>query len=216
MMRWRLLILTGLLLLILLGSHLSRRIECASLVHDDFLRTLQLPFRDWNATDLAIPSSDLRLLEPDATLMRQYSGPNGQWAQLAIIAGHRKKSIHTPGFCMAGGGWDVVSQRCSVLTLTDRKIPTIAMVVSKDGRQSLVTYFFTDGDYSTNSLIEFQAAQLLKRFKARIPLGALVRIIVPIATSETEAQMITTEFAKSTLPMEMSTLRQTCLDVHPN
>src|SRR5436309_3176064 len=110
MTRWRLLILNSLLLLTLLGSQLGRRVESASLAHSDFLRALPLPFRNWKTADTLLAQSDLDLLEPDATLMRQYKSSDGQWAELAIIAGHRKKSIHTPGFCMAGGGWEILTQ----------------------------------------------------------------------------------------------------------
>jgi EpsI family protein len=213
MTRWRLPIMSSLLLLTLLGSHLGRRVESASLAHGDFLLALKLPFRDWKAADSALPAHELSLLEPDAALMRQYTAPDGQWAQLAIIAGHRKKSIHTPGFCMAGGGWDVISQQGSTLIVSGRVLPTIRMLLSKDGKHNLVTYFFTDGEFSTNNLIQFQGAQLLRRFEARVPLGSLVRIIVPVATNEAEAVSLTDEFAQATLPGALSALRQARLDV---
>jgi EpsI family protein len=213
MIRWRLLILNSLLLLTLLGSHLGRKVESASLAHGDFLRALPLPYMGWNTSDQSIPQSDLSLLEPDATLMRHYAGSDGQWAELAIIAGHRKKSIHTPGFCMAGGGWDVLTQQTSSLTVSGRSIPATRMVLRKDGRQMLVTYFFTDGEYSTGDLIQFQGAQLLRRFQARVPLGALVRIIVPVATDEASAEVFTADFASATLPKALKALRKARLDV---
>jgi EpsI family protein len=214
MVRWRLPLLNCLLLLTLLCSHRGRSVEGASLVHSDFLRALPLPFRDWKPVVQSIPPSELNLLEPDATLMRHYVGTDGQWAELAIIAGHRKKSIHTPGFCMAGGGWDVLTQHGSTLTVSDRRIPAIRMLLSKDGHQMLVTYFFTDGEYYSSNLIQFQCAQLLKRIEARVPLGALVRITVPVATSEADAATIAGDFTQATLPAAMAALRQARLDIH--
>src|SRR5690348_5237784 len=105
MVRFRLLIINSLLLLTILGSHWGRSVESATIAHPDFLARLELPFRDWKATDSVLSDSDRNLLQPDAILLRRYLASDGHWAELAVVAGHRKRSIHTPGFCMAGGGW---------------------------------------------------------------------------------------------------------------
>ncbi len=213
MIRFRLLILNAILLLALLGSHTGRRIESASFAHSDFLKDLNLPFRGWTTKDELLTPGDVRLLEPDATLIRTYEGPRHVWARLAVIAGHRKKSVHNPGFCMAGGGWDILTQQDTTLTLPGRSIKAIRVLMSKDGHMLLATYFYTDGSYCTNNLVQFQGVQVLKRFRAEVPIGALVRIEVPVVSSQSEAESTTNDFVQATLPKTLDTLRAAHLTV---
>jgi EpsI family protein len=199
-------------LLVLLAGVLGRRVESAALRGPDFLRQLNLPFRGWTTSDSQLPARDRQVLEPDAVLVRRYSG-QGQQAELAVIAGHRKKTVHTPGFCMAGGGWDTLWQHEAAITLPERQIPAIQMLMSQDRHQILVTYFFTDGDYCTSSLLQFQAVQTLKRFRARVPVGALVRIIVPLQSDEDAARALSADFARAMLPGVLDSLRHARIEV---
>ena len=214
MFRYRLLIINSILLLALLGAYWGRRVEDAVPSRTDFLRPLDLPFRGWKTTDAVLTPSDLNLLKPDAVLVRRYQGPDGQSAELAVIAGHRKQSVHTPGFCMVGGGWEALVQGECDLVLGDRRIPAVRSVMAVGARQVVATYFFTDGDYCTRSLVQFQGVQLLKRFRQEIPVGALVRILVPIRTDRAEAERLADDFARATVPKVLASLRLTHLQTH--
>ena len=211
MIRYRLLILNALLLLAVIGSHAGRRIESASFAHADFLANLKLPFRNWTTREEQLTPRELELLEPDATLIRRYIAPNHAWAQLAIIAGHRKKSVHTPGFCMAGGGWDTLWQQERTLALPGRNVKATRAMMGKDGQQLLATYFFTDGSFCTNNLVQFQGMQMLKRFRAEVPLGALVRILVPVVTDAADAEKTSDDFVAAVVPPSLDALRDTHL-----
>lgn len=213
MLRCRLWILNSVLLLTLLASLWGRRIESATLPHADFLRQLNLPFRDWTPTDAILTTDERQLLEPDAVLVRRYQSRTGESAELAVIAGHRKKTVHTPGFCMAGGGWETLWQQETLIALPDRKVTATQALMAREGRQILVTYFFTDGDYCTRSLVQFQGVQMLKRFHARVPLGALVRLIIPVQTDEDAARTLQADFARALLPPVLQSLRQARLEV---
>ena len=59
----------------------------------------------------------------------------------------------------------------------------------------------------------FQGSQMIKRFASQVPLGALVRIIVPVGKDPTEAENLTTEFEQAMLPGVLTALRQTHLNV---
>jgi len=211
LIRTRLIILNSLLLLTLLASHWGRRLEGATVAHTDFLQKVHLAFRDWKASEVPIPPSELRILEPDGVLIRRYTAGDGQWAELAVIAGHRKRSIHTPAFCMAGGGWATETQNIATLALPGQTISGMRMLMVNGDRRNLVTYFFTDGAYTTGNLVQFQGAQMLKRFGAQVPLGALVRIQVPVGRDPAEAEALTAEFAQATLPTALAALRNTHL-----
>jgi hypothetical protein len=230
--RYRWFIVNAIFLVALLGSQVGRRIENATVTHPDFLKELNLPFRGWVTSDTAITQDELDLLQPDATLVRRYKAPDNPvtsgpkagkeaaaakdvkgipeapWAELAVIAGHRKRSVHTPAFCMTGGGWEILSKKNFDIALSDgRRIPATRAVMIKDNAQLVTTYFFTDGDYCTRDLLRFQGAQIMKRFQAKVPLGALVRVIVPVSRSQADSENLSDVFSQAVVPGVLESLR---------
>ncbi len=217
MARYRLLLANACLLLALLGGYWGRKIEGATLRRGDLFSRLNLPYRDWRATDFAVPPEELRLLEPDATLARRYVSPTGQTIEIMVIAGHRKRSIHLPAYCMAGGGWDTLAQRDVSLPVPGGAVPAAQARMTREGSTMLATYFFTDGTRSTRSLTQFQAQQIADRFHARLTPGALVRIIAPISSvsdSQTAAEKTTADFAAAVLPAILDSLRHARLEIN--
>ena len=217
MARYRLLLANVFLLLALLGGYWGRRIEGASLTSGDLLRRLNLPYRDWRTTDFAIPPDELRLLEPDATLARRYQSPTGAAVELVVIVGHRKRSIHLPAYCMAGSGWDTLSQADILLPQPGgAAIPAAQARMTRNNSTTLATYFFTDGNHSTRSLTEFQARQIADRFHARLAPGALIRILVPVGGGQDAARQsaaLTEDFAACVLPDVLDAVRYSRLEV---
>lgn len=214
MLRSRLLQLNLILLLALLGSHWGRSIEGAKIAHSDVLQKLALPFRDWKSVDGAIEKSDWEILQPDAALVRRYVSADNQTAELTVVMGHRKKTVHTPTLCMSGGGWEVVSQRYIDLPLPGRKVHAVRQVMTHEGKRVAMTYFFTDGDFCSPSLAQFQTVQLVKRLKATVPLGALVRTIVPISPDAADSDSLSDAFAAATIPNILTTIQNTRLETH--
>ncbi|HEY3285457.1 MAG TPA: EpsI family protein [Armatimonadota bacterium] len=213
MMRYRLLVVNGLLLLGLLGARWATGLQNTALVDRDFLRPLSLPFRDWRTSDLSVPKDQLEVLQPDAVLLRHYESKRGDQVELAVIAGSRKRSVHTPGYCMPGGGWEVIDQRHAPLELPGRSITaTRALMANDKGQALLATYFFTDGDYATDNLVRFQAMQLWKRLRREVPLGALVRVLVPLRKDSASAIKLSDEFCRATLPPTLARLHQVRLE----
>lgn len=206
--RYRLFAVNGVLLFALAGTHWGRSIDAATLQQKDLFQRANIQFRDWKPSDQKLSAAEQELLQPDASLIRRFQGEKGAAAELAVVAGHRKQSVHTPGFCMAGGGWELISQRQCALPLPDGPVPATRTLMLRNGVQILVTYFFTDGRYSTPSLMKFQGAQLVRRLQAQVPLGALVRIIVPVGKHPEEAEKLADEFARDTVPPVMQSLRE--------
>lgn len=217
--KYRLLILNAVLLTAFLGSFLGRSIESGQVIKSDFLPSLRLPFHDWKTRDVLLTQVEQTVLDPDSVLVRDYTSPEGEVAELAVIAGHRKRSIHTPDFCMTGSGYEKLWEHAYTLKLPDGKeiLATRSLMQWKD-RHLVTTYFFTDGDYCTPSLVRFQGTQLLKRFQAQVPLGALVRVIVWAGSSEQTADQVaerrSDEFAAAMVPAVLAALRQARVNVH--
>ena len=206
--RYRLLLANAVLALALFGSYWGRRVEGATVSRADLLSRLSLPFRGWKTSDIGLSSAEMQMLQPDAVLVRRYHAPDGRWAELAVIAGHRKSTVHTPGFCMVGGGWEVLSKRAVTLALPGGSVEATQTVMGRQRQALVATYFFTDGSYTTRDLVRFDAEQLLKRFGRSVPLGALVRIIVPVSKSPAESVKLSDDFARRTVPPVLGALRQ--------
>src|SRR5579871_2272476 len=113
MFRFRFLILNGILLLTLLSSYWGRRMENIPVSQTDFLKGLELPFHGCQTTDVDISADERSMLQPDAVLIRRYSSARGWEAELAVIAGHQKRSVHDPGVLYGGRrlGYPVAKER---------------------------------------------------------------------------------------------------------
>lgn len=203
----RVLVVNAALLLALLGGYWGRRTTAPADVPPDLLSRMPLPFRGWATADQGLTARENALLRPDAVLLRRYRSPGGQTADLAVIAGHRKQTVHTPAFCMAGEGWEMVARRDIAVALEDRRIGATRVLLVSHGQELLSTYFFTDGRLCTRSLLRFQGAQLLERLHARPPFGALVRILVPVSGDRKAAERLSDDFARSVLPEILKSLR---------
>lgn len=201
------------LLLVVGGSYWGRRIEGATIDQPKFLAQLDVPFRDWKTSEMKLSQREMEILEPDAVLVRRYHNPKGGFAELALIAGHRKKSVHTPGFCMTAGGWELLEQRPYALPVGEQSVSATRAVFSQKRQRLIATYYFTDGSYCTRNLVQFQMVQLVKRFQAGVPLGALVRILVPVVEDQASAEKLSDEFAAAMLPTVMKSLNSTRLQL---
>jgi EpsI family protein len=214
LLKSRLLLLNTMLLLALLGSHWGRRIENATIAHQDVLKHLSLPFRDWKASDVAISKADWDQLEPDAALIRHYQSPEHQVAELTVLLGHRKRTVHTPTLCMNGGGWEIMSQRYLDLPIPGKEVHAVRQLMTREGKFVLMTYFFTDGEFCSPSLAHFQSVQLISRLKANVPIGALVRTIVSVESDPIAAENISNAFASAVVPHVLDTIQHTRLEIH--
>jgi EpsI family protein len=202
------LLVNALLVLTLAASWAGRRSESAVLPQPDFFRGVTLAYREWKTTELTLTKDELTLLEPDALIIRRYTSPEGRELELAVIAGHKKRTVHTPAFCMPSDGWDILAQHEVRLPVGGRTVPAMQALMQKDRQRLLTTFLFTDGEFATANLIRFQGEQLVHRLKGQVPLGALVRVLAPVGTSEAETRRLVDDFVGATLPDVMRGLRR--------
>ena len=210
--RYRLLAANTVLLLALIGSLWAQRSEGSVVPYGDFLREVRLPFRGWPAKDHPLSEVEFQTLLPDSALLRMYEGPKGQAVDLTVIAGHRKRTVHHPGYCMVGGGWDAVSQRRHTMRVGDREVTVTRVLMTKENQAMVGTYFFTDGELATTSMQQFQWSQLKQRLQGKTPLGALVRVLVPVVERGNEgvlaAEKLSDDFAGELLPTVLQSMRE--------
>jgi|YelNatPaOPRAMG01_1025707.scaffolds.fasta_scaffold28786_2 EpsI family protein len=202
-------VIAGCIMLVaLLGNLSNKSIENATYANSDAIAKLNINYHDWKTSDGTISSGDLKLLRPDSYLIRQYLSPDKtQEVDLAVIAGHRKQSIHTPGFCMVGGGWEITGRKPVTVNLPTGPLTVMQSFMAQSGHQLVALYFYTDGSYSTDNLIKFQAVELLKRIERRAPEGALVRVIVPMRGDPNPAVDLAHDFLLHAAPNILSALK---------
>jgi EpsI family protein len=206
--KYRLLLINLVLGLTVMGAWWGRSTEAADVPRTELLKHMSVPFRDWQPEDILLSPDEVELLQPDdAVVRRYYARDRSNFAEIAVIAGHRKRTVHTPGFCMAGSGWETILQRPANLNLPTGAIPVTRMISTKERQRILTTYLFTDGDFVTNSLPRFMLAQVTKRLRGRIPIGAMVRVVVPVTTDDQDAEKLTVEFAAAVFPHVFRTLK---------
>lgn len=178
----------------------SRRVESIASTKVDYFQNLPLQYRDWTITHSDISDSDRTVLRPDAVTLRRYSSPNGEIIDLAVIAGHRKQTVHTPSFCMVGGGWNTLTEDSITLTIAGKKVPMRRALMENDGHKAIMAYFFTDGALCLESLPKFQFELFKRRLSGVISQGALVRVIVPVLGDTETATRLSDDFAVSIMP----------------
>lgn len=189
------------------GSAYARRADGGDGVRADFLAEMPLPYHDWKEEKLGLTAGERSMLQPDAQLLRRYRSPAAGTIEIAVIAGHRKKTVHTPDFCLVGGGWETLSQRDVVLTAGDSSVPAVQALLLRDGERMMATYFFTDGESSFRSLPQFQIRQIVKRLQGRTSLGAMVRILSSASQGEGDVAKRSDDFARTTLPAVFAALK---------
>lgn len=206
MHKYRFIVLNLILGFIFTSGVIGHQLESRPVNQTDFLKNMNLTFNKWDYKDVSMTIGDYKILEPDSSLIRNFKSSNGDELQLAIVAGHRKKTIHTPIFCMTGGGWEIVTQRSVNLHAGDQLIPATQVLLAQNKTYILATYFFTNGFYHTSNLLSFQFVQILNKYKMSTPTGALVRIITS-ASNENKSKQITEEFANTAIPVILKELR---------
>ena len=154
------------------------------------LEKIPLRLAGWQGRDLGpFDNVTLAMLRPDAYLNREYVRRDGAPIQLAIVFGHRKTTFHSPGFCLLGGGWNITDK--SRLRFRPRgggrPITVNRFLLTREGRQAVVLYYYLEGRRSTASWVVHQAYLAWDRARGERPVGALVRLAVPVGSDASAA-----------------------------
>ncbi|MGQ9488935.1 MAG: exosortase C-terminal domain/associated protein EpsI [Armatimonadota bacterium] len=147
-----------------------------------------------------------QILTPDAYIARNYASEAGSPVNVLVIYGHQKNTFHSPGYCLPGGGWAIQKK-------TIERIPVAApdgrqyeaemnrFLLQKNEQKQVVLYCFVEGGRVTPSIFRHNWYLLQDRLLHRPAMGALLRIIVPVADNEGGAAEIARAFARELLPI---------------
>ncbi|HEX9107679.1 MAG TPA: EpsI family protein [Longimicrobiales bacterium] len=111
------------------------------------------------------------------------------------------KSIHSPKNCLPGSGWDVLASRTArLVTATGTAITVNRYVLQKKQQRALVLYWYQGRGRVEASEYAVKWQLLLDTALRRRSDEALVRIIVPITTTEADAFRVGSAMAAQIAP----------------
>ncbi|HEY3414276.1 MAG TPA: EpsI family protein [Armatimonadota bacterium] len=157
--------------------------------HNVGLTQLPLAVGEWTCKQNEdLDKLSLDLLKPDDYVFREYRDPIGWPLSFLVVYGHLKQSFHSPGFCLPGGGWQIMEK--SDEPVAEGGLPIemnrflIQRVIDGHDYKQVVLYCFVQGDNATPSLMKHNWNLLMAHFQQKRRTGALVRVIIPVVSTE--------------------------------
>ena len=154
------------------------------------LSHVPLVLQGWQGTERgALDGDSLEMLDPDAYLLREYTRSDGYPVDLSILFGYRKSTFHSPGFCLLGGGWNIIRKSRRSLDLGDGGGEVLAneLLLQRGREQRTVLYWYMSHGATTPSFMQFRYHLLRNRVLQRPTWGALIRVSAPAAGSQEDA-----------------------------
>jgi EpsI family protein len=146
------------------------------------------------ANDIAISESEQRVAGMTSFVMRGYAPEGGDLtaAGFSVYVGYydrqaQGKTIHSPKNCLPGGGWEPLTQSRERIETAVGSVPVNRYLIGNGPAKALVLYWYQGrGRVEAN---EYIVKWDLLRDQALLGRSdeALVRVIVPVVTTEQEA-----------------------------
>jgi EpsI family protein len=157
--------------------------------------------------DQTLSDSEAQVAGFDDYLLRTYAGPEGsgeEWVSLYVGyygSQTQGRTIHSPKNCLPGSGWEPLRSTVVAVPLADGSTARVnRYILQREDEQALVLYWYQGrGRLAYN---EFAVKYDLLRDAAlrRRTDEALVRIVVPVISSEEKAFSLAREFAREMIP----------------
>jgi EpsI family protein len=146
-------------------------------------------------SDVEVSPEEQAVAGMTSFVLRNYTranGTEGSAAAFSVYVGYYEKqsqgkTIHSPRNCLPGGGWEPLVSAREQITTPAGAIPVNRYLIGNGGAKALVLYWYQGrGRVEANEyLVKWQ---LLKDQALRGRSDeALVRVIVPVTTTEAEA-----------------------------
>jgi EpsI family protein len=147
--------------------------------------------------DVRISESELTVLGVHDYLMRVYrpSRADADSSGFSLFVGYydrqvQGKSIHSPRNCLPGSGWSAVRSDAGVLQTDNGEININRYVVQNGGNAALVLYWYQGRGRTVANEYRVKWDLLRDAMLYGRTEEALVRIVVPFATSESDATQL--------------------------
>ena len=156
----------------------------------------------WQKTnDITLDNETLKVLRASDYLSRDFRRPEGQTANLYVGYYATQRSgatYHSPLNCLPGSGWQLSEPGKATIALPDGTSFIANKYVIKNGDyKSLMIYWYQGRGRNVASEYWGKVYTVLDSVRLRRSNGALVRVTVPIGSSEAEAEKTAVEFASA-------------------
>jgi EpsI family protein len=167
---------------------------------------LDVPYTmgSWEGIDTDVDEETVRSTAADLLVSRRYVAGDGGAADLYIAYYAQQRpgvSIHSPLHCLPGTGWDVVSNATIDVSMPGQMSGRVRrLIAQKAAARVLVLYWY--GIHGR--MIASDLASRLQLLGDRVRLGrndaALVRVAVPVAGSDMDAEQQGLGFTRALVP----------------
>ena len=141
--------------------------------------------------DTTIDDETMKVLRASDYLLRDFQTPNGQAANFYVgyYASQREgASYHSPLNCLPGSGWTLTQPDKVTISLPDgRSFAANKWVIQNGDYKSLMIYWYQGRGRAVASEYWGKVYTVIDSVRLRRSDGAMVRVTVPIGSSETAA-----------------------------
>jgi EpsI family protein len=151
----------------------------------NYAKNLPMDFAGWSGRDLPVSDIEIRILETEDILSREYSRVNEPLIFLAVVyAQENRKVAHPPEICLAGGGWEVEGKK--TVEIGDG-FPVVRLTTAHGLNREVFYYFYKSGDDLTESYLKQQITSALSIFSGAKASAALIRVSTYVRGGDVEA-----------------------------
>lgn len=168
----------------------------------DLATTLPARMEGLESTDLVVSDEELRVAGVTDYLMRAYHAPgeDASAAAFTLYVGYydqqtQGKTIHSPKNCLPGAGWEALQSERPTIATPSGEMTVNRYLLQRGEQRALVLYWYQGrGRVEANEYLV--KANLLRDAALRgRSEEALVRLVVPITTTEADAFAFATRAA---------------------
>lgn len=165
--------------------------------------TVPMQMGEWEGEDRGpLDETSQEILQPDAYMGRIYANADGYPVDVSVVFGHQKETFHSPGFCLLGGGWNIIrkTQRAVDCDADGQAVLANEFLLQREGEQRVVLYWYVSRGETTPSWVVLQYRLLRNRVLKRPRGGALVRVTAPVGGSAEVAEQIAEDLMRELYP----------------
>jgi EpsI family protein len=163
------------------------------------LAAIPLTLAAWSGSDVPLDAETIRETGADAYVTRTYAAASDAPVDLYVAYYAQQRptvSIHSPLNCLPGTGWETLDVSTIDLPVGQAR----RLIVRKNLDRALVLYWYAIHGRVVASELASKAWLLHDAMRFGRSDAALVRIVVPIARSNEDADRESRAFARALLP----------------
>jgi EpsI family protein len=152
-----------------------------------------------------VSEQERRVAGMDEYLLRSYAGADSTSAGFSIYVGYyqhqaRGHTIHSPKNCLPGAGWEALTSATAAVPIAGASVQVTRYLLQRNDERAVVLYWYQGRGRVENNEYVVKWDLLRDAALRRRSDEALVRVVVPIATGESEALAVATAVASQLIP----------------